>query len=93
MAEIKPFRGVRYNPSELGDIGSVVAPPYDVVSPTMRERLESAHPHNVIRLELPMPEGGRDAYETAAHLYQEWLTGAIGPAIARVRSANGFVRG
>jgi uncharacterized protein (DUF1015 family) len=77
MAEIKAFRGVRYNPEQLGDIDSVVAPPYDVVSPALRERLEAAHPHNVIRLELPKAVGGRDAYETAAHLYQEWLTGAV----------------
>jgi uncharacterized protein (DUF1015 family) len=76
MAEIKAFRGIRYNPAELGDIGSVVAPPYDVVSAAMRDRLAGAHPHNVIRLELPQAEGG-DPYETAAATYREWLTAAV----------------
>jgi uncharacterized protein (DUF1015 family) len=77
MAEIRAFRGVRYNPAELGDIGSVVAPPYDVVSPPMRERLAGAHPHNVIRLELPEADSGQDAYATAATLYRQWLTSAV----------------
>lgn len=77
MAEIKPFRGVRYNPEQIGDVGAVIAPPYDVVPAEMRARLAAAHPANVIRLELPQPEGGRDAYENAAHLYGEWLTSGL----------------
>jgi uncharacterized protein (DUF1015 family) len=77
MAEIRPFRGVRYNPEPLGDIGSVVSPPYDVVSPAMRQRLIDEHPRNVIRLELPQSEGGQDAYETAARSYHQWLTSAV----------------
>jgi uncharacterized protein (DUF1015 family) len=77
MAEIRAYRGVRYNAGEIGNLSSVIAPPYDVVSPERREWLADASPYNVIRLELPQPEGGRDAYETAAHLYQEWLTAGI----------------
>src|SRR5690349_6109268 len=77
MAEIKPFRGVRYNPEQIGDLGTVIAPPYDVVPPEMRARLASAHPENAIRLELPEAEGGRDAYTNAAHLYREWLTAGV----------------
>ena len=63
MAEIKPFRGVRYNPEQIGDLGAVIAPPYDVVSPEMRARLASAHPANVIRLELPEAEEGKSRDE------------------------------
>jgi uncharacterized protein (DUF1015 family) len=77
MAEIRAFRGVRYNPDQIGDLGAVIAPPYDVVSPEQRARLAAAHPDNVIRLELPQAEGGRDAYEAAARLYQEWLTSGV----------------
>jgi uncharacterized protein (DUF1015 family) len=77
MAEIRAFRGVRYNPERHGNLGSVIAPPYDVVSPEMQERLQDAHRHNVIRLELPQAEEGRDPYQNAAHLYQEWLTSAV----------------
>jgi uncharacterized protein (DUF1015 family) len=77
MAEIKPFRGVRYNPEQIGNLSAVIAPPYDVVSSEMRDRLADAHPANVIRLELPEAEGGRDAYENAAHMYREWLTSGV----------------
>jgi uncharacterized protein (DUF1015 family) len=77
MAEIRAFRGVRYNPERHGEMGSVIAPPYDVVSPELRERLQDSHPHNVIRLELPQADVGRDAYENAAHLYREWLTSGV----------------
>lgn len=74
MPAIRPFRGVRYNTGEIGRMEAVIAPPYDVVTPEMRARLADASPHNVIQLELPQPAGGRDAYENAAHLYQQWLT-------------------
>jgi uncharacterized protein (DUF1015 family) len=77
MAEIKPFRGVRYNPDQIGAMGAVIAPPYDVISPEMRARLAAAHPENIVRLELPQAEAGRDAYGTAAHLYREWLTSGV----------------
>jgi len=60
MPEIRPFRGVRYNPGVIGDMGAVIAPPYDIVSPAMRARLVAAHPRNMIRLELPQAEGGAD---------------------------------
>ncbi len=33
MAEIVPFRGVLYDPVKVGDVASVVAPPYDVIGP------------------------------------------------------------
>ena len=38
MPEIKPFRGLIYNP-KLVKIEDVVAPPYDVISPAMQNAL------------------------------------------------------
>lgn len=73
MAEVRAFRGVRYNPDQVGDLSAVIAPPYDIVSPAMRERLVAAHPRNMIRLELPQAEGGADPYQAAAALYRQWL--------------------
>ncbi len=77
MPEVRGLRGVRYSPAEIGSMASVIAPPYDVVSPEMRARLADASPYNVIQLELPHPAGARDAYENAAHLYREWLTSGV----------------
>ena len=52
MPEIKAFRAWRYNPSRIRHASRVVAPPYDVISPAEQEKLYSANPYNVIRLEL-----------------------------------------
>jgi uncharacterized protein (DUF1015 family) len=66
-----PFRGVRYN-AEGGYVDDVIAPPYDVISPSDREALVAKSEHNAVRLELPAEEGGRNRYEVAASLWQEW---------------------
>jgi uncharacterized protein (DUF1015 family) len=66
-----PFRGVRYN-AEGGYVDDVIAPPYDVISPSDREALVARSDHNAVRLELPADEGGRTRYEVAASLWQQW---------------------
>ena len=65
VAEVKPFRAVRYG-ERAGPLESLVAPPYDVISPPEREQLAERSPHNVVHLTLPddEPEAGR--------LWREW---------------------
>src|SRR5881227_2243398 len=65
VAEVKPFRAVRYG-ERAGPLESLVAPPYDVISPPERERLAERSLHNVVHLTLPEdePEAGR--------LWREW---------------------
>src|ERR1051325_1519155 len=59
MPEIKPFRAIMYNPARV-EIGEVVAPPYDVISPEQREELYNQGPYNIVRLILGrIPQGGR----------------------------------
>jgi uncharacterized protein (DUF1015 family) len=70
MADIIPFRAVRYNPAAIdGDLTVVTAPPYDVISPPEQAELYERNPHNVIRLIL-----GREAdrYGSAAATYEAW---------------------
>lgn len=52
MADIKPFQGLLYNPSVIKDPAKVVAPPYDVISPDMQDKLYKAHQKNIVRLIL-----------------------------------------
>ena len=66
MAEVAPFRAVRYDVRRAGALASLVAPPYDVVSASERERLRAASPHNVARLTLP------DSEAEAAALWHAW---------------------
>ena len=55
MAEVKPFRAVRYG-ERAGSLDTLVAPPYDVISPAEREELAARNEHNVVRLTLPENE-------------------------------------
>ncbi|HMS56863.1 MAG TPA: DUF1015 domain-containing protein [Fimbriimonadaceae bacterium] len=55
MAEIKPFYGLRYAP-EAGELTTLVAPPYDVLSWDEREAYAAKNPHNVVYLTLPEQE-------------------------------------
>lgn len=52
MADVRPFRGIRYNQEAIGDLSLVVAPPYDVISDQERDSLYNRHPYNVVRLIL-----------------------------------------
>nr|WP_084713683.1 DUF1015 domain-containing protein [Streptacidiphilus rugosus] len=70
---LSPFRGLRYNPEQVDSLAAVTSPPYDVVDPDGRVRLEDSDPHNVVRLILPRPEPtAEDGYRHAARLLGDW---------------------
>ena len=66
MAVVKPFRALRYDEAAAGPLETLVAPPYDVISPEQREELRARSPHNVVRLTLP------DSEEEAARELEQW---------------------
>jgi uncharacterized protein (DUF1015 family) len=71
MAELVPFRGLRYRADLAGGLGAVIAPPYDVISAQQQESLYERSPYNVIRLEYgrePAPE----RYALAARALADW---------------------
>jgi uncharacterized protein (DUF1015 family) len=55
VAEVKPFRAVRYG-ERAGSLETLVAPPYDVISAAEREELAARNPRNVVHLTLPEDE-------------------------------------
>jgi uncharacterized protein (DUF1015 family) len=77
MAEILPFRGVLYDPAQVGDVTSLVAPPYDVIGPAEQAALYARHPGNIIRLELGQEHPGdspqENRYTRAQRFLQDWL--------------------
>jgi len=76
VAQIAPFRGVRYNPDKITFISRVVAPPYDVIDPDLDAALRERDVHNVVRLTLARtpPEGRpQEDYEHAASLLRHWM--------------------
>ncbi|MDP9482504.1 MAG: DUF1015 domain-containing protein, partial [Chloroflexota bacterium] len=75
MPNIRPFRGLRFEPDVVGDLSAVVSPPYDVISPAQQRALMARDPHNVVRLDLPADElgdGPDDRYRRAARTFAAW---------------------
>jgi uncharacterized protein (DUF1015 family) len=75
VPDIRPFRALRFEPSAVGDLAAVIAPPYDVIDSDQRARLIARHPANVVRLDLPVEESGDEAddrYRRAARTLASW---------------------
>ena len=73
MAEVRPFRGLRYDGEVVGDVGAALAPPYDVVSPQRERELRDSSPYNAVRLERGAQAGGDpDRYAAAAMALHAW---------------------
>ena len=70
MSIVKPFKGVKYNLENVL-LKQVIAPPYDVISPEMREGFILRSPYNVVQIDLPV--GGDDRYKVAGDLYRQWI--------------------
>ncbi len=77
MAEIRPFRGVRYNKSKVGDLSEVICPPYDIITPQMEEELHNCSQYNFIRIEhgrqLPQDRALDNKYIRSAAILEQWL--------------------
>lgn len=76
MAEVIPFNGVLYNPQKV-DAGSVMAPPYDIVTPEFKEILYKKSPYNIIRIDFGKDNAGdnekENRYTRASNSLNEWL--------------------
>ncbi|MES0329441.1 MAG: DUF1015 domain-containing protein, partial [Dehalococcoidales bacterium] len=81
MAEICPFRGVRYNQSLVDDLAAVICPPYDVISPQMEQYLNAASPYNFIRIEqgrqTPQDTPVDNKYTRVATTLNKWLDDGV----------------
>jgi len=88
MADIRAFRGFRYDLGRVGALSDVVAPPYDVIDTALQQKLHDASPFNAIRLELARAEPDDDdthnKYTRAANTLREWIAdGAVRQDTAR----------
>lgn len=72
MATISGFRGYRYNPEIIDNFDSVLAPPYDVISPEQRDELYEKSVNNVVRIILTKGEGD-EKYKEAADTFNGWI--------------------
>ncbi len=83
MANISPFRGIRYDPAKVGDLSRVVSQPYDRVRYGLQDEYYNLHPYNIVRIikgkeyEDDGPEN--NVYTRARDYFHDWL-------------ANGYLR-
>jgi len=75
MAQIFPFRALRYNPDKVS-VADVVTQPYDKISPAMQERYYGASPYNLVRIILgksqPTDDAHHNIYSRAAANLKNW---------------------
>jgi uncharacterized protein (DUF1015 family) len=76
MADIRAFRAFRYDLGRAGSLADLVAPPYDVIDPTLQQALYDRSPYNVIRLilnqEQPDDDEANNRYTRAAGFLRDW---------------------
>jgi uncharacterized protein (DUF1015 family) len=80
MADVLPFRALRYN-LERVSAQQVVTQPYDKITPAMQERYYAASPYNLVRIILGR-SGAEDntehnVYTRAANYSKEWRNDGI----------------
>ncbi len=75
MADVLPFRALRYN-LERVSAQQVVTQPYDKITPTMQERYYAASPFNLIRIILgrsePQDNTEHNVYTRASNCSKAW---------------------
>lgn len=75
MTDIRPFRGIRYNPEKV-DIDDVAAPPYDIISLAQQKQYYQKSAHSVVRLDfgqvLPQDTDQDNRYTRAAADLSDW---------------------
>lgn len=75
MAQIAPFRALRYDPTRVR-LSQVVTQPYDKITPEMQEHYYAASSHNLVRIILgkqqPTDRVGETTYTRAAEFFRDW---------------------
>jgi uncharacterized protein (DUF1015 family) len=80
MAEVHPFRALRYDTNRV-KLGDVLTQPYDKITAVMQERYHAASPYNLIAIEkgksLPDDSGANNVYTRAGGKIKEWIKQGI----------------
>jgi uncharacterized protein (DUF1015 family) len=75
--QIMPFKAFRFDSAVVGDAGSCIAPPYDVISIADQEQLYKQSEYNVVRitkgLTSPADTENNNQYTRAADYLANWL--------------------
>jgi uncharacterized protein (DUF1015 family) len=69
MADIRPFRGWRYNPTRVRDLSQVITQPYDKIPKELQQKYNERHPNSFVNLILP---SAPDPYSFSATTFKLW---------------------
>lgn len=75
MADIHPFKGLRYNAQKV-KLEEVITEPYDRIPPALQEEYYKRNPHNVVRIILGKDDDPehpeKDKYKRANVYLEQW---------------------
>ena len=75
MAQIAPFRALRYNPKRV-NLAEVATQPYDKITREMQDRYYASSPYNLVRIILGKQQAhdnsGDNVYTRAATFFHDW---------------------
>jgi len=81
VAEIRPFRGVRYNQELARELADIICPPYDVITSRLQRELYHRSPYNFVRIEagreLPQDTNTDNKYTRSAATLEQWLAEGV----------------
>ncbi len=74
-ARLAPLRALRYSLDRVNELGSVLAPPYDVITAEGAAALRQENPYNIVR--ITNPTGGDERYAEAARTLNSWISDGV----------------
>jgi uncharacterized protein (DUF1015 family) len=72
LERVAPFPALRFRADRVGALGSVWAPPYDVIDADEAARLRAASPHNIVHITNPVGDDS-ERYQAAARRLAAWV--------------------
>jgi len=75
--QVGPFKAFRFDAGVVGNVGSCIAPPYDVINSTQQEQLYKKNKHNLVRIikgkTMASDNGENNQYTRAADYLARWI--------------------
>ena len=79
--EVRPFKAFRFDAGIVGDVGSCISPPYDVISPAQQQQLYKKNKYNIVRIikgkTTPADNGDNNQYTRAADYLKTWIENGV----------------
>ena len=80
--DVAPFKGLRFDPLVVSDVGSCICPPYDVIDAKYQQKLYEKNPQNIVRIikgkTFDTDNDQDNKYTRAAKSLTDWIeSGAL----------------